>query len=208
MNASRYSLAAFVTGITIAMCFSGNMELVNNSMDGNPFSLVLLIVASVVIFSWPRAKLPVISGIPIGRFRRYVAATIDLLCVSYVYFSIIFSLTYLMEWIATGIWQWSWQREAFEFRDIISYLIFFAGFFGIYQYFWRHLVSGNPTVGQFVMGYRIIELEHPNLRKRLHSGIIALWLWPIALMRSYDKQRGITYWDKETNTRAVSTRAP
>jgi hypothetical protein len=78
----------------------------------------------------------------------------------------------------------------------------------MYQYFWRHLLSGNPTVGQFVMGYRIIELEHPNLRKRLHSGIIALWLWPIALMRSYDKESGVTYWDKETNTRAVSTRAP
>lgn len=57
------------------------------------------------------------------------------------------------------------------------------------------------------MGYRIIALDNAKLRQRLHSGMIATWLWPFALMKTYDKA-GITYWDKETNTRAVSTRAP
>jgi hypothetical protein len=176
-------------------------------MDGNPYSLALTIIAACIIFSWPRPQLPIILRVPVGRFRRYVAATIDMISLCFVAFSLIFSLTYLMEWIATGYWQWSWQRETFEPRDIIGILSVFLAFYGVYQYFWRHLLSGKPTVGQFVMGYRIVALDDAKLRQRLHSGMIATWLWPFALMRAYDKA-GVTYWDKETNTRAVSTRAP
>ena len=121
-------------------------------------------------------------------------------------FAVYFTLVYVMEWLSTGTWQWSWQRDAFLLRDWFSLLLFVGIYVAVYQYFWQHLRRGKPTVGQFAMGYRIIAKDDGNLRERLHRSIIVLLLWPIALF--YPKVApGVYHWDKKSRTRAVSTRA-
>lgn len=132
MNVSRYSLAALIWGTYIALHFTGGLQSTNGSMEGNPYSLALIIIAACIIFSWPRPQSLIVLGVPVGRFRRHVAATIDLLCLGFVLFAVDFTLAYLMEWIATGYWQWSWQRETYEPRDIIGILPIFLAFYGVY----------------------------------------------------------------------------
>ena len=209
MTASRYTLAALICVTYISFLAADSLFPSNGLLGGNAYTLALVIIVAPIIFLWPRPKLPLADHNPVGRFRRYLAAMIDLTCLSFATFAVIFPSAYIIEWFATGSWQWFWTRDinVTESRDIVILTAYFSAYFGMYQYFWRHLQSGKPTVGQFVMGYRIIALEDAKLRQRLHSGIVALWLWPLALFKTYDKA-GITYWDRDTNTRAVSTRAP
>ena len=80
----------------------------------------------------------------------------------------------------------------------------------VFSYFWLHGVIGRATLGQTVMGYHIVPAEgangEPEFAFRAIMGFAGLSLWPLTVIAASQKDAtpGTYFWDRETNTRAVS----
>ena len=85
---------------------------------------------------------------------------------------------------------------------------------GILAYFWLPPKFGKATLGQYVMGIRIVaaEYEKPNYILRLFLGFISLWFWVLTLvwrfvgMFQLQEQSNVLWWDRHSQTRTVLMR--
>ena len=71
MNASHYSLGVIIWGTIAILYFTGGLSWSTGLMMDTPYSLTLVILSSIVVYTWPRPILQTYSDAPIGRFRRY-----------------------------------------------------------------------------------------------------------------------------------------
>ena len=78
----------------------------------------------------------------------------------------------------------------------------------IILYFWGFTRFVKRTVGQFFLGYKVIATETgtPHYFKRLIFGLVAWMLSGITVIEVLADFDCIYWWDRKSNTRAVSTR--
>lgn len=74
-------------------------------------------------------------------------------------------------------------------------------------YFFRCPKYGRQTIGQWVMGYRIVDEIYepgkpPQYGNRMFAGIITVSFWPLSLLWNFTGVPGRYWMDKGTNTQA------
>ena len=85
---------------------------------------------------------------------------------------------------------------------------------GTLSYFWLPPKFGKATLGQYVMGIRIVaaRYEKPNYILRFCLGFISLWFWVLTILWRFAgmfqlrKQSNIFWWDRHSQTRMIMTR--
>lgn len=80
----------------------------------------------------------------------------------------------------------------------------------VFSWFWLQAQAGRATLGQTVMGYRIVPMEgangEPEFAFRAIMGFVGLCLWPVTFIAASQKDAtpGTYFWDRQSNTQAVS----
>lgn len=181
-------------------------------LEGLPLFLIPCALITLIGFFWPTPVHPPRKGKYVGFTRRVFALGID----GWFLFSAILvtaiPTALVIEWFATGQWQWAWDRED-QSRDLIPLLVYYTWYLFAFYYYTRRVREGRPTLGQFAMGFRILPAPDgpPNYARRFRYGAFGLLLYPLTALlalRKRECREGIFDWDAVSNTRAVSTRAP
>jgi hypothetical protein len=195
-----------------SLVYFGPPKWPNAMIGGYPLFLIPCALIMIVSFFWPTPVLPPQKGKYVGFIRRIFALGIDAwLLVSAIFITAI-PTAYILEWIVIGQWQWAWDRDD-KFRDVAPFLIYHAWFAVAFFYYTRRVREGRPTLGQFVMGFRILPAPDgsPNYARHFRYGAFGLCVYPLTVLlalRKRERRESIFDWDAVSNTRAVSTCAP
>ncbi len=130
---------------------------------GVSFNVWLLILGPMVFglaIKWPRKDNDIIYSSKVGIIRRFSAFIIDLYIAGIGILPIICLPSLLLEYMATGEWQWSFQRGFFRKTDIIGNIFFFVGIYGIYKYFNWHFKNHMQTIGQYLLRFTLIPTQN------------------------------------------------
>lgn len=123
------------------------------------------------------------TGQPVRLWRRFCALMLDLMALFFVLHPLMSQL-------------------------VVAAAIVF-GVVLVFCYFWLHARAGRASLGQYVMGYRIVAADGPGEPEYAHrtlSAFVALCLWPVTFVSASqdDSTPGTYHWDRESHTRAVS----
>jgi hypothetical protein len=144
----------------------------------------------------------------VGVWRRLFAVYIDFSVLFALMTPFIIGTVLCFEWIATNEFRWSFSRDFFRRTDFLLWAFILVVMWGCFQYFYQHAKLQKATLGQFIMGYKIVscaEKGKPQYLRRVFEGAIAWVFWPIMLFKYAKNKDGIFWWDESTNTRAVRT---
>lgn len=206
-----FSAGLIISGLSDPMSLSSSTGS-STRMESNPQSLAGLAIISLVVLFSPRRVLPTIEGSSPGRMRRWIAVLTDYLffVMTLVFFG--FCITLVVEWIATGQWQWAWENPQQSWRDFAMVIPLLTGFYLLYRRLKHSLTSGRPTLGQYLLNIKIIA-NGPVFDITLKGFLLTyLALGPtiFGLLRKLARRRGAVtdaHWSRQLRTRAVSTRA-
>jgi|GEM_PF-2462972 len=145
---------------------------------------------------------------PVNVLPRVGAFIIDMLTIQLIWMPVMVLGIIFAEVLYTGEWRWAFERDFQRATDMPLFLIPFFGMFGSvigYQY-WS-LRTGRQTIGQYVLGFRVIADEQSaspaNYGLHLFLATIAAGLWPINLILAVVDRRKRFWWSKLANTRCV-----
>jgi uncharacterized RDD family membrane protein YckC len=146
-----------------------------------------------------------------GFWRRFGAFILDFIAVLMALTPIVALPTILSEYFYTGSFEWAFQRDYSRSTDILvifpSVLILLAG---LIYYFYKYTLISKPTLGQYVLGYRIVSnngaMDSSIARKRVLLSVLGMCLWPIAVIHGLIKKR-VFWWDSGSNSIARVTSA-
>jgi hypothetical protein len=103
--------------------------------------------------------------------------------------------------------QWSFARE---YPRPTDWLLFtsgaLAGFAALFLYFYQHERLGRPTVGQYVLGYRVVPTSDgkPNYALRVLLSFVGLCIWPVSMILASRNSHKAFWWDGATGTKVVA----
>lgn len=83
--------------------------------------------------------------------------------------------------------------------------LFSLSFIAIPFYFWASNRFSGATLGQRILGYKIIAIQgsNPLYGLRVLYGTVACFLGLLTLAANHHINDGIYWWDRKSNTRAV-----
>jgi uncharacterized RDD family membrane protein YckC len=146
-----------------------------------------------------------------GVWRRFGAFLIDFIVIILALSPILALPAIVTEYTYTNEFLWSFQREFSRSTDnaviIPSVFILFAG---LAYYFYKFTLLSKPTIGQYILGYRIIvtstAMSKPVAFKRVSLSMLGMCAWPIAIIHGLIKKR-VFWWDSGSGSRAILTLA-
>ena len=145
--------------------------------------------------------------IPVNPMRRYFGSVIDTVWAAALIIHLPFLLTLAVEAIRTGQFAWSFSRETSGALDVTLIICMFLLLSWLmFYYFYKHLLHGVPTIGQFVLGYRVKlpDSASPKLLaiRTLFDAAFAMGYWPFILFGPKIRQDGLLPWERYTGVRA------
>lgn len=164
--------------------------------------LVLFPIVFVLLMRWPKRDGLIIEGGRVGVFERFGAFLTDLFVAMMPIAPIIVMADLIIEYFATGSWQWSYERDFSRSTDIISAGIMVMGFIAIFYYFKWHFERSKQTLGQHFFRFKLIATrENPSMGARAFIAFVntAWWpIWPWTIL----KQKQDYWWDKASGIKA------
>lgn len=167
---------------------------------------ILLAVVALVL---PRAK-PV-QGLdrPVRIWRRGVAFWVDMITGSVIVGTILGLMGQVLTLIIPRTAQFSFYET--DGQLVVEYLVAanLLVLAALASFFWLHAKLGRPTIGQYIMGYRIENDPDPDNPPRrllgMFAGLLAgsswhIWGW---FVKYEDTQKGNYWWDRIGRTHAV-----
>ena len=172
------------------------------SVHFSPYGLILFPLVFLLAWKWPRPSRIVNEDSRVGIIRRISALYIDMFVGMLGALPFICMSCLFVEFLVTGKWVWSFERDYFMWTDVICMIIFFAGFYGMYYYLKWHFRHGKPTLGQHLLKFRLIPVgDNPMLSVRyLVAWVNAAWwpIWPWTIFR----RKQDYWWDTASRTKA------
>lgn len=170
------------------------------------FGIVFIVFA--VMF--PRAKRNDCEKLA-GVWRRFGAFLIDFIVIILALSPILALPAIITEYTYTNEFLWSFQREFSRSTDnaviIPSAFILLVG---LVYYFYKFTLLSKPTIGQYILGYRIIvfstNMSKSVAFKRVGLSMLGMCAWPIAIIHGLIKKR-VFWWDSGSGSRAILTLA-
>lgn len=171
-----------------------------------PIATLLAPIAFLAIFLAPKQTSLDNDTHPVRRRTRVAAFLLDLMVITLLSGPVALMMLAL-EAFHTGIWSWEFQRNFTRTSDIFLWLAVLAIFVVWAVYFHRSIRNGTPTIGQYVMGFRVIPARpgEQGTRPILHLFCAAYGVpaWPVTLLlRDKDGDRSF-WWNGLANTRAI-----
>lgn len=99
-------------------------------------------------FKWPNPKDAVPDISQIGLVKRFLAFFIDMHVSMFGVLPAICMPILILEYMSTGQWVWSFERDYSRATDGVSFLIMMIGFFGFFFYWIWHSQNKKQTFGQ------------------------------------------------------------
>tara|TARA_R110002051_G_scaffold233330_1_gene294914 strand:+ start:193 stop:828 length:636 start_codon:yes stop_codon:yes gene_type:complete len=177
-----------------------------SSVEVFPSALLLSVLLIVVGFLRQRPEHLVRGTLRVRLWERFGALLIDLCTLTLIILPWLSLLMVLIEWAWSGEFSGFYAREFTRGTDWLPAAISLVA---TYFYFVALPRSGLSTVGQYVMGYRIVPIDDETSAPR-YFGRVALFcvlIWGALFVFYYvSKREGDAYWwEKKTNTLAVRT---
>ena len=146
-----------------------------------------------------------------GFWRRFASFILDFMAVIIALTPVLALPAVLMEYAHTGAFSWVFQRDYSRSSDswviLPSVLLLFAA---LIYYFYYYTLNSKPTLGQYILGYRVVSIEGTMnssiALKRVLLSILGMCLWPIAIVHGLIKKR-VFWWDSGSHSIAVLTMA-
>ncbi len=169
-------------------------------------SIIFGIGLIIYAIKFPRAETTV-TETNAGFWRRFSAFLIDFIALLTALASVVALPTIFAEYLHTNTFSWSFQRDYSRRSDLLliipSVLIMMTG---LIYYFYKFTLSSKQTLGQYILGYRVIttdgNMNKQIARKRVTLSIIGLALWPIAVIHGLIKKKRF-WWDSGSHSQAV-----
>lgn len=146
-----------------------------------------------------------------GVWRRFGAFLIDLMVIILSLSPILALPAIITEYTYTGDFSWAFQREFSRSTDnaVIIPSVFIL-IIGLVYYFYKFTLISKPTIGQYILGYRIIghstTISKSVAFKRVCLSMLGMCAWPIAIIHGLIKKR-VFWWDSGSGSRAILTLA-
>ena len=146
-----------------------------------------------------------------GFWRRLSSFYLDFAVVLITLTPILVLPALLVEYIHTGNFSWVFQRDYSRdsdfwivFPNVVLLLLALIYYF---YYFYYYALNSKPTLGQFVLGYRIVSTEgtmNSSIAiKRVLLSMLGMCLWPFAIVHGLIKKR-VFWWDSGSSSMAVN----
>lgn len=128
------------------------------SVSAHPISIVLLPIIGIFFLKWPQKNVTPFEGKKVGVLRRFFGFFIDMTTVIMVILPVAVIFMLILEYIATGYWQWRFERESFRWwTDIPSLFAILCVFSSLFYYRRWHFNRSFQTIGQYLMGYKLVK---------------------------------------------------
>lgn len=162
------------------------------SVSSEPWAFILLPLGFAIALWWPKRHGTVIEGSRVGLTRRFVAFYLDFFVIVVGVLPAVSLPALVIEYIATGVWQWSFEREVFRPRDWVSLFIGLAACFGAFYYFKWHFDRGAQTLGRHLMKFKVLPTrERPSFGTRTFVAWVVCSWWPFLAVDAVPKKAGL-----------------
>jgi len=171
----------------------------------NPVLLIILPFIFYILHKWPKSKVEIIETSRVGIFRRIAAFYIDMVVAIIGVFPLMCMPILILEYLETGKWVWTFQRDYFRLTDILSIVIMLGGFLGIAYYSRWHFINGKQTLGQHLLKFNLTPREPIGQDAQYSIRVLIAWvnlawwpIWPWTIM----KRKQDYWWDTASNIKA------
>lgn len=170
-------------------------------------SILISVALTVFVLIYPqRTSAPHETSV-VGVWRRFGAFFLDFASVVMVVSALGAVPLLIAEASFTGVFQWSFERDFARPTDTVYVLpAVFGGFLLLFLYFYLHPRVNRQTLGQYVLGYRVMEVStaaKPRYGVRVLLAFVGLCMWPISVILALRTPRKAFWWDSATNSRVV-----
>jgi hypothetical protein len=141
----------------------------------------------------------------VGVWRRIGAFLIDFWLVLLIMSPLAALPVLISEASYTGSFEWSFARGYSRPSDSLYLLpAVFATFAALFLYHHQHGRSSRPTIGQYILGYRIAPLAgcEPRYARRVLLSFVGLCVWPISVILALREPDKAFWWDTASRTKA------
>ncbi len=165
-------------------------------------SLIVLPAIFALTLKWPKSHGNIIHDSRVGLVRRSVAFTIDLTIAAIGVFPFSSMLGLFLEYLATGVWAWSFERDFFRASDLLAILGMLLAFYGIFYYFKWHFKNEKQTLGQHLLNFKLIPSgENSSMGMRAFIALCNFSWWPIWPWTIFKRKQDY-WWDTSSKIKA------
>lgn len=172
------------------------------SASGNPLALVAFISIFLLLLRWPKQHGAIVESSRVSLVRRVAAFYVDMLVAMMGVIPFAVAPILFVEFLVTGAWQWSFERDYARPTDWISAICILGAFYGIFWYWRWHFHRQRQTVGQHLLRFKLVPIhENPSIGIRLFAGLIGASWWPLWPWTIF-KERQDYFWDTYSGIKA------
>lgn len=171
-------------------------------------SICIALALLFFVLFYPRQETKTDEENVVGVWRRFGAFLLDFSLILLVLSPFTALPLLIAEANYTGSFQWAFVREFGRDTDYIYLLPAVVIDFAIlFYYFYYHLREKKPTLGQYVLNYRVIGDEESTKKSwyalRVLYSFLGLCVWPISVILALFKPKKSFWWDGCTNTEVI-----
>ena len=189
------------------------IQCVNDSCLVSVSTSFVLLIASItlgmILFNYKQYDYEFDESEAVSFFARFGAVIIDMHYALIIILPLSSIIPLFLEFIITGNFSLSFERDFIRPYDyIVQIPSIIASFVLVYYYFYWHLSNDKATVGQYILGYRIVfsDTREPGIyHKRVRLSMLGLWFYPYYFVKALmDKHN--SYWDQECATQVKNVK--
>lgn len=159
----------------------------------------------LLVFVLPRKEIIANAIKPVGVLRRLGAIYVNMFVILFILINLTVLPILLVEAMHTGEFQWSFYREFSRGTDGLvggGSVLFIFGL--IFYYYYKSLVNNRPTIGQYVMGYQIVNNGDAWTRRRalrrMGLTLLTLVAWPVTAIIAVRHEKKAFWFDLKTDS--------
>ena len=170
------------------------------------FAVVTAFGLAGFMWFYPQRRYPLDPSRVVGVWRRFGSFFIDFAFVLMIVSPLAALPILAVEAKYADPFQWSFVREYTRPTDWLLFSLGgLASFAALFLYFYQHARLGRPTVGQYVLSYRVVPSNDgkPSYALRVLLSFVGLCMWPVSVILAARDSHKNFWWDGATNTEVV-----
>jgi hypothetical protein len=155
---------------------------------------------------YPQRQCPIDPSRVVGLWRRFGSFLVDFTFVLMIVAPLAALPILAVEAKYAETFQWSFARDYSRPTDWLFFSLGgLAVFAALFLYFYQHARLGRPTVGQYVLNFRVVPSGDgkPSYALRVLLSFIGLCMWPVSVILASRNSHKLFWWDGETKTKVA-----
>lgn len=170
--------------------------------SATPWGVVLFPIIFLLLLRWRKEHGTVLEQSRVSIIRRVVAFYIDLFVAMMAVAPIAAIPILIAEYLATGAWRWSFERDYARSTDWILPVSILIGFVCIFYYFKWHFDKQRQTVGQHLMNFKLVPIrDRPSIGIRFFVAWVCMAWWPFWPWTIFQMKQDY-FWDTTSGIKA------